>query len=322
MSTLDTHFQSIYLAQLTEKDIAILKVNNGKGTSVKFGNTPNVEDAVILISSKTGSNVSANIGILVSNDKELTTTIPTLKYEEGAPLFNSKGEVVGMNSSKVTNSSLSKAYSNKYLIELQNKFKNIDEVTYISFEELKNNYFVSYKDDKVVNKIDEDVWNKYKKIGNLEKSINIELVKASYKDNVLSLRYKNTLNKLFSNMQLANNFISELKKDKYKEVINESNKKVYVKDKYDIPKFNKILNGTQRLTADVALKIEEVWGIPAHIYMDLQSQYEIDKEKIAEDEYFCKFTFEMEGDLQYASQFSFNNVNNFNTTDNSYKTAA
>ena len=104
----------------------------------------------------------------------------------------------------------------------------------MTFEELKNNYFVSYKDDKVVNKIDEDVWNKYKKIGNLEKSINIELVKASYKDNVLSLRYKNTLNKLFSNMQLANNFISELKKEKYKEVINESNKKVYVKDKYRV----------------------------------------------------------------------------------------
>jgi len=90
----------------------------------------------------------------------------------------------------------------------------------------------------------------------------------------------------------------------------------------ELPKFNKILNGTQRLTADVALKIEEVWGIPAHIYMDLQSQYEIDKEKIAEDEDFCKFTFEMEGDLQYASQYSFNKVNNFNTTDNSYKTAA
>lgn len=90
----------------------------------------------------------------------------------------------------------------------------------------------------------------------------------------------------------------------------------------ELPKFNKILNGTQRLTADVALKIEEVWGIPAHIYMDLQSQYEIDKEKIVEDEDYCKVTFEMEGDLQYASQFSFTNINNFKTTDNSYKTAA
>ena len=50
-----------------------------------------------------------------------------------------------------------------------------------------------------------------------------------------------------------------------------------------LPKFNKILNGTQRLTADVALKIEEVLGIPAHIYLDLQSQYELDKAKIAED---------------------------------------
>ena len=90
----------------------------------------------------------------------------------------------------------------------------------------------------------------------------------------------------------------------------------------ELPKFNKILNGTQRLTADVAIKIEEVWGIPAHIYMDLQSQYEIDKEKIAEDEDFCKIIFEVEENMQYASQFSFANINNFNTTDNSYKTAA
>ena len=61
----------------------------------------------------------------------------------------------------------------------------------------------------------------------------------------------------------------------------------------ELPKFNKILNGTQRLTADVALKIEEVWGIPAHIYLDIQSQYEIDKEKLAEEEDFYKFSFEM-----------------------------
>lgn len=90
----------------------------------------------------------------------------------------------------------------------------------------------------------------------------------------------------------------------------------------ELPKFNKILNGTQRLTADVALKIEEVWGIPAHIYLDIQSQYEIDNEKIAEEKDFYKFSFEMIDNLQYASQSSFNFANNYNKYDNFYLKAA
>lgn len=90
----------------------------------------------------------------------------------------------------------------------------------------------------------------------------------------------------------------------------------------ELPKFNKILNGTQRLTADVALKIEEVWGIPAHIYMDLQSQYEIDKEKMAEEKEFYKFSFEMTDNLQYVPQSSFNFTNEYNKYEIFYKKAA
>ena len=90
----------------------------------------------------------------------------------------------------------------------------------------------------------------------------------------------------------------------------------------ELPKFNKILNGTQRLTADVALKIEEVWGIPAHMYMDLQSQYEIDKEKMAEEKEFYKFSFEMTDNLQYVSQSSFNFANEYNKYEIFYKKAA
>ena len=90
----------------------------------------------------------------------------------------------------------------------------------------------------------------------------------------------------------------------------------------ELPKFNKILNGTQRLTADVALKIEEVWGIPAHMYMDLQSQYEIDKEKMAEEKEFYKFSFEMTDNLQYVPQSSFNFANGYNKYEIFYKKAA
>jgi len=91
----------------------------------------------------------------------------------------------------------------------------------------------------------------------------------------------------------------------------------------ELPKFNKILNGTQRLTADVALKIEDVWGIPAHLYMDLQSQYEIDKEKIAEQNDFYKISIVVDDDLQYAPQTAYNVINeSFSNNDNYYKNAA
>lgn len=91
----------------------------------------------------------------------------------------------------------------------------------------------------------------------------------------------------------------------------------------ELPKFNKILNGTQRLTADVALKIEDVWGIPAHLYMDLQSQYEIDKEKIAEQNDFYKISIVVDDNLQYAPQTAYNVINEcFSNNDNTYKNAA
>ncbi len=217
-----------------DKDLAVLKVSGGKANGVKFGTTPKVEDAVILISSKTGAELSTNVGITISIDNLITTTIPTVDSEEGAPLFNAKGEVIGMNNSNVINSSISKAYLNKYLIKLQEKFQNNTDVSYVPFDELKNSYYVKYGTDKVVNNIDEKVWNKYKKIGDLENSINAELIKVSYEDNVLSLRYKNNLKQFFGNMQLASKFINELKNDNYEELVNETNKKVYTNDNYRV----------------------------------------------------------------------------------------
>lgn len=91
----------------------------------------------------------------------------------------------------------------------------------------------------------------------------------------------------------------------------------------ELPKLNKILNGSQRLTADVALKIEGIWGIPAHIYMDLQSQYEIDVEKISERKNFYKFNFSYDDKGVYAPQPEYAEGDNaFSGSDNFYKQAA
>jgi len=219
-----------------DNDYAVLKVSGSNSKGVKFGSKPNIEDAAIIISTKTGSVLSTNLGIVMTNENGINTLIPTLEYEEGAPVFNANGQVVGMNSSKITGSYFSKAYSNDVFIELQNKFKTLDinNISYISFEELKNSYYVQYGADKIINNIDDKVWNKYKKIGNLENNISLELIKASYKDSVLSLRYKNKLSSVFDNMSLASAFIKQLKIDGYEEKINNSIKKVYSNNKYRV----------------------------------------------------------------------------------------
>ena len=141
-----------------------------------------------------------------------------------------------MNNSEIVNSYFSKANGVEVLQELQNKFSslNMDEIKYVTFEELKNNYYVKYETDKVMNKLSDDVWNRYKKIGNLEENINLELVKASYKNGILSLRYKNKLSSVFENMQLTTSFIDELRNSGYSEMINESKKKVYINNDYRI----------------------------------------------------------------------------------------
>lgn len=219
-----------------DHDYAILKLKNSNGNGVTFGDMPNVEDAAILISTKTGTSLSTNVGIVMSNDNNITSLIPTVEYEEGAPLFNSKGQVIGMNSSEIINSYFSIADKNKVLKLLQNKFKvlNVNDISFITFEELKNNYYVEYGTDKVVNELSDKVWNKYKKIGNLEGNIKLELIKASYKNNILSLRYKNNLSSIFSNMQLASSFTEQLKNDGYTEVVNEEMKKVYTNEDYRV----------------------------------------------------------------------------------------
>lgn len=219
-----------------DHDYAILKLKDSNGKGVTLGDMPNVEDAVILISTKTGTSLSTNVGIVMSNDDNITSLIPTVEYEEGAPLFNAKGQVIGMNSSEITNSYFSIADKNKVLKLLQNKFKelNVNDISFITFEELKNNYYVEYGTDKVVNELSDKVWNKYKEIGNLEGNIKLELVKASYKNNILSLRYKNNLSSIFSNMQLASSFIEQLKNDDYTEVVNEEMKKVYTNKDYRV----------------------------------------------------------------------------------------
>ncbi len=221
-----------------DTDVAVLKIKD-VSSKVKLGNYKQVqiEDPVITISSKIGTGLIVQTGILTSKDGYLQTSIPLSNTDEGSPLFNINGEVIGFNTSKSTKNSISIAINADVLKEIQNKFNtvDIDEVETISFKELKENYYyIKYNNEKIQNTIPKSKWNKYSIIGNVENAIKLELIKASYKDGIVSLRYKNSISKYINGMQLAIDYKENLIKSGYTEILNSPSKCIYKNKDYQV----------------------------------------------------------------------------------------
>lgn len=222
-----------------ETDVAVIKLKEKSGTSVKLSNKKDIhiEDPAITLNSKSGTGLIIQKGIVISNEDYVQSTIPLTESDEGSPLFDKNGNVMGLNSSKLINSSISMAINVDVIKEIQDKFNSVDfdTIKTISFEDLKNEfYYTKYNKEKVINSIPKNKWNKYKKIGNIEKNINLELVKASYKDGIVSVRYKNNISNYISSMLLSVSFKEQLIKDGYKEILNSESKCIYENNKYKI----------------------------------------------------------------------------------------
>lgn len=220
-------------------DVVVIKLKEKSGTFVKLGSKNNIkiEDPAVTLSSKSGTGLTIQKGIVVANEDYVQSSIPLTESDEGSPLFDKKGNVIGLNTSKSTNSSISMAINVDVIKEIQDKFKSIDfdTIKTITFEKLKSEYYyTNYNKEKVVNNIPKRKWNKYKNIGNIEKNINLQLVKASYKDGIVSLRYKNNISNYISSMLLSVSFKEQLIKDGYNEVLSSSSKCIYKNKKYQV----------------------------------------------------------------------------------------
>lgn len=222
-----------------ETDIAVIKLKEKIESNTILGDTKNVnvEDPIITISSKSGVGLTLQTGIITSKDGYLQSSIPLTESDEGSPLYNENGELIGINTSKSINSSISMAVDSKILMEVKSKISNtqFDSIKTISFDELKEKYYyTSYGKEKIINSIPNSKWKEYKKIGNIEKNIKLELVKANYDNNVVSLRYYNGISKYISGMQLASAFKEELVKSSYKQTLNTNSKSIYEDNKYKV----------------------------------------------------------------------------------------
>lgn len=222
-----------------DTDVVVIKLKEKINKKVNLSDSVNlkVEDPVISISSKTGVGLTLQKGIVVANDGYIQSAIPLTTSDEGSPLFDKKGNVVGINTAKQVNSSISLAINSEVLKEVQNKFNNIkfDSINVITFESLKEKfYYVKYNDELIKNNIPDVNWKTYSKIGNIEETIKLDLVKANYKDGVVSLRYKNSISNYINSMQLASTFKEQLIKDGYVQVLSGSKKCIYKNNKYQI----------------------------------------------------------------------------------------
>lgn len=220
-----------------ELDIVVIKLKNKTSSHVTLASNFEVEDPAIVISSKTGVGMTVQSGIVISVSDYVQTSIPLSQMDEGSPLLDKNGQIIGMNTADSTNASISIAISSNVLKEVQEKFNLIDfdSIETISFEQLKEEYYyVKYHDETIKNNIPSSKWKTYSKIGNIEETIQLQLVKSSYKDGIVSLRYKNSISKYISSMQLASSFKEKLMEEGYEVELNSSTKCIYKSDRYRI----------------------------------------------------------------------------------------
>ena len=212
-------------------DIAVVRISGSSAKGVILGRTNSVvtEEPVIVLSTKSGVGLSAQAGIVISNRPYLMSLLPITMSETGSPVFNTNGEVVGMNSITSNSASFSRAQNTEPLLAFQKMFNEstLSTISYVSFEELKTNFFSNTSSANVVNNLGDRRWNQFKGIGDIENSISLNLVRANYRNRIVSLRYHNEISNVMSNMMFAGEFIDNLLDSGFEEVSSSDLKKVY-----------------------------------------------------------------------------------------------
>lgn len=221
-----------------EENYVLIKLKNKLSSSITVNNNEvKSEDVVVSISSKSGIGKSLQRGLVISNDNFIQTSIPLIEEEQGSPLYDQDGNLIGMNTATSINSTTSIAVSNKILNALKIKADKLDfeNVNYVSFDKLKEKYFIKKSSkENVINNISSSKWKKISKIGNLKDSINLQLVKGFEDNNVVSLRYYNELSDYINSMQFANKFKSNLENNGYEKILNTDSKIIYSNKKYKV----------------------------------------------------------------------------------------
>ena len=217
-------------------DVVLLKLEDEAGEEVTISNKElNTDDYIFIINSMNSSNYSIKYGTNISYTKgKYKNLLPIKTNDIGSAIYNMDGEVVAFNTSNSINNEISISNDTKYLSTIQNKLKNtsFNDIKTISFLELKDKYYHNTNKEKEYNTVPKSIMNKYK--DKLNKIESYDLVKASYTDHIVSLRYKNDLGLVLDSFFFMDKFFTKLEKDGYKEIYKDDIKIIYSKDKEKI----------------------------------------------------------------------------------------
>ena len=219
-------------------DIAVLKLKEQTQSNIKITDSDKLlsNDPSILVAYQPGK-LTTRKGIITANDGYIQTSIPITLEEVGSPILDKDGNLIGMTTKEIINSQTSVSIPSNALKEVQDLFNSIEftKIKTVSFDKLKESYYyVKYAEEIEKTNIPENIWNRYKKIGNIDKTVNIDLVKSSYKNKVLSLRYKNNAKEYIPTMQLVSSFTNKLKEQGYKKISESNTKVIYKNNKYQV----------------------------------------------------------------------------------------
>ena len=213
-----------------ENDIAILKVKNKTENhiNVEENNEIKVGDSVIL-----PNNTKS---IIASVDNGIRITTQATEDMQGMPIFNSDGKLIGMINSKNINTVMSNITKLDIIKQYSDKLKEEDfnEIKSVSFDELKEKYYIRYGEEIKTNNIPQKKWDEYSKVEDVDQFIDLDLVKGEFKDGIISLRYKNKVSDYIDTMQLATKYRENLLNRGYKEVSVSDSKVIYQNNKYQI----------------------------------------------------------------------------------------
>jgi hypothetical protein len=223
----------------TSYDVVLLKIDKEIGKKVTLGDSKELysSNKVFTINSKYNSGFSVNYGTNMSiKDGKIKNMFALSSSDIGSALFNEYNEVIGFNVGDKIYSELSYANSTNYLRGVQNKLINtkFDDIKYTKLDVFKENYYIGIGKEKTYTKVSDNEWNSFKNIGKLEKNIAMNLVKSSYKDGILSLRYYNDTKGMLNSIYLASDFTEELLKEGYELTFYNDQKYIYKNEEYQI----------------------------------------------------------------------------------------
>ncbi len=225
------------VAAQIDYDIVLLKINEEALSEVTIGNSSNlkIDDQLFMINSKANGNFSINYGSFVSLDKgRLKNLFALASSDVGSALYDKDGKAVAFTVGDSINANLSFANDLTYLKKLQNILINqsFANISYVSLKDFKSNYYRNVNGEITYTNLENS--SEFQKVGDVLNNIDLPLLKASFKDNILSLRYKNDVGKMLNSLYLIDTYTECLEKDGYKKIYEKDNKLIYQNNKYKV----------------------------------------------------------------------------------------